>query len=30
MQGYGDTFSSMYRRMTEAYYKRLAEERKRD
>lgn len=30
MQGFGDSFSSMYKRMTEAYYKRLAEEPKRD
>lgn len=30
MQGFGDTFSSMYRRMTESYYKRLAEEPKRE
>lgn len=30
MQGFGDSFSSMYKRMTEAYYKRLAEEPKRE
>jgi TolA-binding protein len=30
LQGFGDTFSSMYRRMTEAYYRRLAEEPKRE
>lgn len=28
MQGFSDSFSSMYKQMTEEYYKRLAEERK--
>jgi uncharacterized phage infection (PIP) family protein YhgE len=30
MQGFSDRFSSMYQEMTEAYYRRLAEDRSRD